>query len=347
MIETQTIETNGEGVPLRPEIKIHMSSTVTKLAPALVKAQRSMGSAHKGAANPFYKSRYADLAEIIETCKDALNDNGIAFLQPIATGEKGVVVTTWLLHESGEYIASEIEFPVSKLDSQAYGSAVSYARRYSLMSLLSIPCSSDEDDDGNAASGKKENPYSKAMMQDFPPGVDRLGTLLHIESPVGPGKPSTAKIETPNGIETFSIYTVEESWVGLVGCPVMFQYAKEGRNWVLSQMREQAKPTNATPTPKPQATPAKAIAKKISQGMRRACLQEVDSSPGAPAKLLLALENGDLEASTLLKPERLGVPQWQDAIGRELYFKTAPKDPQKIIDLLTLEAYEQLQGASA
>jgi len=128
---------------------VQFSETVVELFKAIVAAQSQMGVAHKGANNPLLKSKYADLAEVIEVCKDALNNNGIAFLQPIATGEKGVVVTTLLTHESGEWLSSSVDFPVGKLDSQEYGKAVSYARRYSLLSLLSIPC---EDDDGNTAS---------------------------------------------------------------------------------------------------------------------------------------------------------------------------------------------------
>lgn len=124
------------------------SETIKSLSAALLKAQRNIGAATKGSANPFFNSRYADLGAVMEACKEALNDEGITILQPVQSDESGDFVETILLHESGEFMSSSMKLVLSKQDMQAYGSAVSYARRYSLQSLVFIPA---EDDDGEKA----------------------------------------------------------------------------------------------------------------------------------------------------------------------------------------------------
>lgn len=124
------------------------SETIKNLSAAILKAQRNIGAATKGAANPFFKSRYADLGSVMEACKEALNNEGITVLQPVQSDSTGDFVETILLHESGEFMSSSMKLVLSKQDMQAYGSAVSYARRYSLQSLVFIPA---EDDDGEKA----------------------------------------------------------------------------------------------------------------------------------------------------------------------------------------------------
>lgn len=116
-----------------------------KLSAALVKAQSEMGNATKESKNPFFKSSYANLNSVREAVLPALNKNGIAVLQPI----NGNVVTTILLHESGEQMSSNTNIVCAKQnDPQAYGSAVSYARRYGLQSMV---CIGAEDDDAEKA----------------------------------------------------------------------------------------------------------------------------------------------------------------------------------------------------
>lgn len=124
------------------------SESIKSLSAALLKAQRNIGAATKGSANPFFKSRYADLGSVMEACKEALNNEGITVLQPVQSDVSGDYVETILLHESGEFMSSSMKLVLSKQDMQAYGSAVSYARRYSLQSLVFIPA---EDDDGEKA----------------------------------------------------------------------------------------------------------------------------------------------------------------------------------------------------
>jgi hypothetical protein len=121
----------------------------SKVAAALVKAQKAFGPALKTSTNPHFRSRYADLSAVVEAVIDALNDNGIALTQRIHPSETGVCVETVFIHESGEVITSgPLHVPASKQDAQGYGSALTYARRYSLMAACGV---APEDDDGNAA----------------------------------------------------------------------------------------------------------------------------------------------------------------------------------------------------
>jgi hypothetical protein len=121
----------------------------SKVAAALVKAQKAFGPALKTSTNPHFRSRYADLSAVVEAVIDALNDNGIALTQRIHPSETGVCVETVFIHESGEVITSgPLHVPAAKQDPQGYGSALTYARRYSLMAACGV---APEDDDGNAA----------------------------------------------------------------------------------------------------------------------------------------------------------------------------------------------------
>lgn len=141
------------------------SNTLIKIAPALLNAQKKIGSAKKDAKNPFFKSNYADLGSVMEACKDALNENGITVLQPVGTDEQGFVyVETILLHESGEFISDKMRIEMKEQNNpQAQGSAITYARRYSLQSLVFIPA---EDDDGNKAVGNTDKPNYSTYKQN-------------------------------------------------------------------------------------------------------------------------------------------------------------------------------------
>jgi len=125
-----------------------------EISAALVKAQKAFGPALKTSTNPHFKSRYADLAACVEAVIDGLNSNGLFLLQQTHDCSDGVVVETIFIHESGEQMsAGKLHVPASKQDAQGYGSALTYARRYSLMAACGI---APEDDDANAASKKVE-----------------------------------------------------------------------------------------------------------------------------------------------------------------------------------------------
>ena len=129
-----------------------------QVAAAFVKAKRAFAPALKTSVNPHFKSKYADLAACVEAVDDAFLENGIAMYQEIFPDTEGVTVETVLLHESGESIrCGKLHVPAIKQDAQAYGSALSYARRYSLMAACGI---APEDDDGNAAT-RAPHGYSK------------------------------------------------------------------------------------------------------------------------------------------------------------------------------------------
>lgn len=124
-----------------------------QIASAFVKAQKAFGPALKSNTNPHFKSKYADLSACVEAVIDSLNANGIGLVQMTHPDETGVTVETILLHESGEQLtAGRLHVPAAKQDPQGYGSALTYARRYSLMAACGI---APEDDDGNAASKPK------------------------------------------------------------------------------------------------------------------------------------------------------------------------------------------------
>jgi hypothetical protein len=125
-----------------------------KASAAFVRAQAGFGAALKTSTNPHFRSRYADLSACIEAVIDSLHKNGFALMQKTHECENGVAIETIFIHESGEQISGGIfRVPAGKQDPQGYGSALTYARRYSLMAVCGI---APEDDDGNAASKPKK-----------------------------------------------------------------------------------------------------------------------------------------------------------------------------------------------
>lgn len=135
------------------------SEEINELAKALAAAQGEIKNAVKDQANPFFKSKYADLAGIVDACKIPLSQNGIAVIQGTHTslnaqGEPISVVVqleTMIVHSSGQWISSIITMTPNKFDPQGIGSCLTYARRYALASMVGV---APEDDDGNGATGK-------------------------------------------------------------------------------------------------------------------------------------------------------------------------------------------------
>lgn len=139
------------------------SSTISALALALAKFQGQVPGAAKNATNPHLKNKYADLASIWDAIREPLTANGLSVVQLPAAGENGTILLhTRLLHESGEWIESEIHMPLGKQDPQGYGSALSYARRYGLVSLLGVV---QEDDDGEGAMKRDTRPRESAQAE--------------------------------------------------------------------------------------------------------------------------------------------------------------------------------------
>ena len=135
------------------------SEQINELAAALAKAQGQIEGAKKSSSNPFFKSKYADLAECWNTCREALTANGISVIQmPEEINENGRLnITTMLAHSSGQYISSTLTMTVTKLDPQAIGSAITYGRRYALAAMVGL---AQEDDDGEKAMARPKDKKS-------------------------------------------------------------------------------------------------------------------------------------------------------------------------------------------
>jgi hypothetical protein len=133
---------------------------------ALVKAQKGFGPALKSSTNPHFRSKYADLSACIEAVVDSLNENGIMLMQVTHEAENGVTIETLFLHESGEQMsAGKLFMPATKFDAQGFGSALSYARRYSIMAACGI---APEDDDANSAVKSAPPPLPKPTPKPTP-----------------------------------------------------------------------------------------------------------------------------------------------------------------------------------
>jgi hypothetical protein len=153
---------------------MNRSETIGELVKALAAAQLEMGAAKKTAENPYYRSHYADLAEVIAVSRPVLNKHGLAIMQfPSAEGEK-VTLLTLLAHESGEWV-SEVNSTIPGKEPkgggpfvpgrspQADGSAISYLRRYGWQAIIGLPA---EDDDGEAAEGHTESHAESAAQKE-------------------------------------------------------------------------------------------------------------------------------------------------------------------------------------
>ena len=129
------------------------SEQISDIAKALCKVQAEVSGAKKGSTNPFFKSKYADLASIIEASKASLASNGLAITQWFnESNENNVRVCTTLMHESGQFLTSHLDIPLVKKDPQAMGSAITYGRRYSLAAILNM-AQIDDDAESSLARG--------------------------------------------------------------------------------------------------------------------------------------------------------------------------------------------------
>lgn len=135
------------------------SDSVKSLADALCKAQAEIKGAVKDTTNPFFKSKYADLASVVEAIREPLAKNGLSYIQVSHERDNAAAFETRIFHSSGEWVSCGVmSVPVNKADAQGFGSSATYCRRYSLSAAFGV---APEDDDGNAASKaapKKDSP---------------------------------------------------------------------------------------------------------------------------------------------------------------------------------------------
>jgi hypothetical protein len=153
------------------------------LASAMALAFAEIEAATKSANNPHFKSKYADLSAIIEAVKPALINHGLFFTQHCHPSPDGVSVETVLGHASGEERSlGTLYVPANKKDAQGFGSALTYARRYALMTAFGVPA---EDDDGNAAARSVQRTNGKAEDTGELVNDEQLGALQGMASAVG------------------------------------------------------------------------------------------------------------------------------------------------------------------
>lgn len=142
---------------------MNRSESIANIAAALCQFQAECPAPKKTATNPHFQSKYSPLEEIVTTIKPYLAKHGLSFFQSTTTEGDYICVTTLLLHTSGEFIESDpLKLPMGKVTAQGAGSAVTYARRYSLCAALGI--AAEDDDDANAAEASAAQKASEKQL---------------------------------------------------------------------------------------------------------------------------------------------------------------------------------------
>jgi hypothetical protein len=178
---------------------MNKSESIKQLALALSKAQGAFEHAKKDENNPFFKSKYANLASVIDAAKVPLSENGLSIAQVVDCEENGPYLETILMHSSGEWISGQYPLKPVKPDPQSIGSAITYARRYAFSAITGIAA---DDDDGNSASGVNKPTYREelsqqaidyfAMIDDAKTGEELKQAWLKIPTEL---KPTYAKVK--------------------------------------------------------------------------------------------------------------------------------------------------------
>ena len=142
------------------------SESIKNLAVALTKVQSKLQNAKNTADNPFYKSKYAPLGEVLDLIRPVLAEHGLSVIQyPSSDDGKTISIHTMLVHESGEYIDFDpLTLTAEKITPQGAGAAITYGRRYSVSGIFNI--ASEDDDDGNSLEGSKPKTTSKKFNKD-------------------------------------------------------------------------------------------------------------------------------------------------------------------------------------
>ena len=149
------------------------SEQIDAIAAALAKAQAVIKGAAKDSDNPYFKSKYADLASVWEACRKPLTDQGLSVAQTVGAVEHRIRVTTLLMHSSGQWIADDLLMTPKEDSPQAIGSCITYARRYALAAVAGV---APEDDDAEAAEGRKEGQAQKVSGRTTVVGVEVKAT---------------------------------------------------------------------------------------------------------------------------------------------------------------------------
>jgi len=174
---------------------MNLEHSTPELFASLAKMQGEVENATKGSVNPHFKSRYADLAEVLNTVRPVMAANGLSVIQSPSFDGVRVCVTTTVCHASGGYVSGEISCVPAKHDGQGVGAAVTYLRRYALAAFAGV---AQEDDDGQSATTTQRVAYPKitpgqasSIKSDLEElAIDEAAFLKHY------GVPTIAEITT-------------------------------------------------------------------------------------------------------------------------------------------------------
>ena len=163
----------------KPQIVPMESDDLNELYTALAKSQNEMETAKEGSANPFLKSKYADLTDVVKASRPYLTKNGLCVIQRIITNGNGAMyLLTRLAHASGQWIESKMPISPPKSDIQSIGSYITYLKRYTYSSIVGV--TSSEDDDGESTMNRntdrvsaKINSYELKELEEMLSKLDR------------------------------------------------------------------------------------------------------------------------------------------------------------------------------
>ena len=142
---------------------MNKSESINELSSALSKTQSEICGATKDSTNPFFNSKFATLQSVWDACRGPLTKNGLAVIQTTNHSDGKTTLVTTLAHSSGQWVEGYYPITPVKTDPQSLGSAMSYARRYSLMAIIGIP---QVDDDAEKAMGRSKEPQKEVLVTD-------------------------------------------------------------------------------------------------------------------------------------------------------------------------------------
>lgn len=159
------------------------SESINEVASAMAKAQAALKPAVKDAMNPAFRSKYADLASVWSAVRDALAPHGLTVWQDVTMDERGVLVETRIVHQSGQWVEfGPLPIPLGKRDAHGVGSATSYGKRYALAAAVGVVA--EEDDDGNAAVASE--PAKHAPRPEPAPTAEEVEDALMALAEIAP-----------------------------------------------------------------------------------------------------------------------------------------------------------------
>jgi len=226
---------------------MNKSDSIAELAKALSKAQGDFGPLVKGSENPFFRSRYSDLATVLDVARGPLAENGLCVVQTTEETDPGfILLETTIIHTSGEWLSGKLKMPVVKSDPQGYGSCITYTKRYALQAILGL---ASEDDDAESAMQRKKEPEKKSEKKPPPSEpakkehpsepltVRGIVDEVSVKSGEAKGKPWTRYGVQINGVwyGTFS-QTIGDSAESCKGAEVVVSYSTDGQHQTIIEL---------------------------------------------------------------------------------------------------------------